>query len=538
MNTADDYAAWIVKNADKKGTPDFATVAAAYRQAKAAEEPQAPAQDESAVSAPQAALIAGGGVLDRAAAGLRSAVPDSVRSALDSLNTKLGMGSLPSIDPNAQAANAAAVAPVADQHPVASFIGSAVPYLGMGPAGMGALAATEFGTPQERLQRGLTTFGLGKVGEIAGGKLADLFSKRSASSAADLAAQQATNAPRDATLAAAQNAGFVLPPDTSNPGLINGVLEGISGKIKTAQKASLQNQPVTNAMAASDIGLPAGEAITRQALADARAQAGQAYKVVSDFGTIKPDQQFNAAVSGIENSYNALTKSFKSLKSPDIETLISDLKSPEFDSNGVVEVVKRLRDEAFANKITGKPADLALGRIQDQAQKMLEGLVDRNLQAAGMPDAVRALQAARVQIAKTYSVQKALNDSTGDVVAGKLAQQLARGKPLSGNLQTIAQTAQAFPKAMQNMTSSVPPISPLDAGVAAISHGLKGLATVGARPLARSLLLSGPYQRAMVGPPSYAPGLLGKLMDNGGANPELLRQLGGLLGLAGPQVGQ
>lgn len=40
MATADEYAAWIVKNADKKGTPDFETVAQAYRAAKG--EPGAP----------------------------------------------------------------------------------------------------------------------------------------------------------------------------------------------------------------------------------------------------------------------------------------------------------------------------------------------------------------------------------------------------------------------------------------------------------------------------------------------------------------
>jgi hypothetical protein len=34
MATADDYAAWIVKNADKKGTPEFETVAQAYRASK------------------------------------------------------------------------------------------------------------------------------------------------------------------------------------------------------------------------------------------------------------------------------------------------------------------------------------------------------------------------------------------------------------------------------------------------------------------------------------------------------------------------
>jgi hypothetical protein len=35
MATADDYAGWIVKNADKKGTPEFDTVAAAYKEALA-----------------------------------------------------------------------------------------------------------------------------------------------------------------------------------------------------------------------------------------------------------------------------------------------------------------------------------------------------------------------------------------------------------------------------------------------------------------------------------------------------------------------
>ena len=34
MATADEYAAWIVKNADKKGTPEFDTVATAYQDAR------------------------------------------------------------------------------------------------------------------------------------------------------------------------------------------------------------------------------------------------------------------------------------------------------------------------------------------------------------------------------------------------------------------------------------------------------------------------------------------------------------------------
>jgi hypothetical protein len=53
MATADEYAAWIVKNADKKGTPEFDTVAAAYKDARqsmsapAAPQPEAPAKSTS-----------------------------------------------------------------------------------------------------------------------------------------------------------------------------------------------------------------------------------------------------------------------------------------------------------------------------------------------------------------------------------------------------------------------------------------------------------------------------------------------------------
>ncbi len=49
MASADDYAKWIVANSDKKGTPEFNTVASAYKEAKSSE---APAATETNVFAP------------------------------------------------------------------------------------------------------------------------------------------------------------------------------------------------------------------------------------------------------------------------------------------------------------------------------------------------------------------------------------------------------------------------------------------------------------------------------------------------------
>ena len=42
MATADQYAAWIVQNQAKRGTPDFDTVAKAYEEAKSEEAKNAP----------------------------------------------------------------------------------------------------------------------------------------------------------------------------------------------------------------------------------------------------------------------------------------------------------------------------------------------------------------------------------------------------------------------------------------------------------------------------------------------------------------
>ena len=52
MAKADDYAAWIVKNADKRGTPEFDTVAQAYQVAKSEEKPSGFDAIQMAVNAP------------------------------------------------------------------------------------------------------------------------------------------------------------------------------------------------------------------------------------------------------------------------------------------------------------------------------------------------------------------------------------------------------------------------------------------------------------------------------------------------------
>jgi hypothetical protein len=57
-------------------------------------------------------------------------------------------------------------------------------------------------------------------------------------------------------------------------------------------------------------------------------------------------------------------------------------------------------------------------------------------------------------MAKTFTVEKALNPQTGSVSAAQLASQLAKGKPLTGPLRAAAQFGQAFPAVAKPLMDS------------------------------------------------------------------------------------
>lgn len=112
MATAEDYANWIVKNEAKKGTPEFETVAQAYRQAREAGSPEWKGSTnqtgnsgnnfvEAIKNVPGSAmqvgqnlahavthpLDTGMSLMDAAAGGLRNITPAPLRSAIDTLDS-------------------------------------------------------------------------------------------------------------------------------------------------------------------------------------------------------------------------------------------------------------------------------------------------------------------------------------------------------------------------------------------------------------------------------------------------------------------
>ena len=278
----------------------------------------------------------------------------------------------------------------------------------------------------------------------------------------------------------AADSGFVIPPTLAKPTLKNRLMEGLAGKVSVAQNASMRNQTVTNQLAAKEIGLPADATITPQVLKEIRDNAGQAYKAVASL-PVKPAER--------------------------AQPMFNKPASPEINPAQMVEDLKQARNDAQAwfrayNR-SASPDDLTKAKAAEGLSKRLESGLESYASSLGQSDLLQGLRNARTLIAKTYSVERALNPTTGSVDAQTLAK-LAKKGVLTGGLKASADLATAFPKAAQPVErmGSLPQLSPLDwaaAGTMGAATGFSPVAATGlvARPLARAAALSGPVQRGL-----------------------------------------
>ena len=309
-----------------------------------------------------------------------------------------------------------------------------------------------------------------------------------------------------AAVAKARGAGYVIPPTQAKPSLANRILEGFSGKLTTAQNASAQNQGVTNRLAAESLGLPGDTKLTPDLLVTLRQGAGQSYQAIGSTGAITPGAAYTQALDGIAAPYLRAAQGFPGARPSPVIELVDSLRSPTFDAASAVEKIKQLRtaaDDAF------RKGDTDIARASKSAAKAMEDAIESHLTTINQPQLLQQFREARQLIAKSYTVEKALNPVSGGVDARKFAADLKRGKPLTGELRQAGEFAAQFPKAAQTIEGmgSLPQTSPLDwvpAGALsmATSNPLMMLG-VAARPMARAGILSPMVQNRLVqGPPS------------------------------------
>jgi hypothetical protein len=373
--------------------------------------------------------------------------------------------------------------------------------------------------------------GMGTPSPVAGSKLAGIAGEE----LPKIATSYKPVAPiRDATLKASQEAGYVVPPSTTNPTAMNKILESVGGKIATAQDAAVKNADVTNRLVKESLGLHPDAPLTADALKALRDEAAPAYEAIKNAGTMHSDDAYTKAIDGLGAKYQGASKSFPGLVTDQVSKLVESLKQPSFEADSAIDATKVLRENASKAYAQG---DKGLGSAYKTASKALEDLVERNLARQAVKTASDApemadiaaeklanFRNARALIAKTYSVENALNPATGNVSATKLASQLTRGKPLSDELKTVAQFGQAFPKAAKEITDSGSVRNTdviLGAGSAALSHDPRLLLYPFTRSGIRKLLL-GPGQSMAV----PAQGVSNYSTTAGGTNAAIARLLG------------
>jgi hypothetical protein len=353
---------------------------------------------------------------------------------------------------------------------------------------------------------GAVGFGVGKAIGAAAGKV----SQR-------LAARGAQNQMLDDAIASARDAGYAIPPSQSNPSsVVANVLDiAAGGRPKMAQAAALKNQSVTNQLAAKALGLPENMPLNNSVLDQVRRDAfTNGYAPVRAAGDVTPGPAYTQALDAIAQASKGASRSFPNAVQNAIPDMVDSLRVSKFDAGDGLQMSQILRDAADKAYASG---DKALGRANRDASKAIEDSIEEHLQSVGMPDALDAFRNARQLIAKTYTVQKALNDTTGNVSAKAIASQLKKGKPLTDELESIGRAAQLPGNSLRDMMYATPAGSQLESvlstGGAIASHNPLLLAIPAARSGLRSLMLSDAVQKAIPAP-GYQSNLLRALASD------------------------
>ena len=335
----------------------------------------------------------------------------------------------------------------------------------------------------------------------------------------------------------AREIGYTMPPTQAGGGIVSRALEGLAGKASTAQAASIRNQDITNKLATKSLGLSEDTILSPEILNGVRAEAGKVYDGISNAGIIVPKKSFGDALDKIGENAVKAEMNFPNATSKQILDVVGSLRKDAFDAGSAVSRIKQLRTEA---DMAYRAGNNDLGKATKDAASALEDAIEGHLTNLKQPDALNKFKEARQLIAKTYTVEKAMNRTTGTVDASKLAARLQQGKPMSGELKDIAQFGQAFPKAIQTpekIGGSIG-VSPLDYTMAGVTGGASllggedkttsgalGLATLLARPGARKLALSGPVQNRLAQQAVNAPGTARQALPS----PQEARQLAKML---------
>ncbi len=288
------------------------------------------------------------------------------------------------------------------------------------------------------------------------------------------------------TLQDAQQHGFVVEP--SQVRQPTSKIETVAGKAAIAQGAVEKNQGIANRLAARALGLADDTPLSPELLKTYKNTVMQPYRDV--------DEIFKQLKQGGQLPY-----------------------FPRYHSNSLMdEFVEAGQDAKALWKSYSRDPKIEILKAAKAADAHTDGVFQDIMlvaNASGKPDLANKVLSARKLYARINDVESAMNVGTGNISMPTLAAMYDKGKPLSGELQTIAKFANAFPRSAREI-ERVPPsgVSGTDAAMSA-TLGLGGAAAAGSptglaaaglpllRGPARNYVLSEKYQQRLLKDPSF-----------------------------------
>lgn len=322
--------------------------------------------------------------------------------------------------------------------------------------------------------------------------------------------------PVDPKVKQAGQQGFAMTPDEAGAGIGSRMAASLSGEPRLARTISNKNAALATEKVVEDLGLPKGTVLDLDTLKEYRSRAGQVHEEVRGAGRIQVSPEYNAALDALWERYGNAARDFPDMAPKDIKGIIDAARRPSFDASAGVDLIQQLRksaDEAFAGRKTG------LGKVYRGIADAVEGEIGRHLEASAhaVGEAGNIAQAqqllglsdrfktSRTQIAKSYLAEKAL---VGDEINPQAyATAYRKRKPLTGGAAEVGEFAYNFPRSAQKPSHMGSGATAADAALAlwgGMRSAGKEIPFLFARPVARSVIASEPYQAALIRRPGQA----------------------------------
>lgn len=254
-------------------------------------------------------------------------------------------------------------------------------------------------------------------------------------------ADDALNAMRDQSFRDVRKWGIVVPPSELGRG--SDTIASVGGKAATQQQAAKRNQFGWQRAAREDIGL-SGEAlpISRKELLSIREEAGAPYREIQ---TIQREAEVQLQdrlreLAKESDPHAALIK----MEEPAMKESLSILTTLAAADVDALKESRKAAQNARRAFFAGDPKSYETWQRAKAESESLEGAIERAAASLRDDSLLNRLKESRRKIAKTYSVEEAVNPGNGFVDPAEFGRQLLNGEALSGNLEKIAKFQLAF----------------------------------------------------------------------------------------------